>query len=312
VGQESDQLIFESLDDGGLAPIDREVIMQQQYTSSFNSDEDAMNPDTKATREEIEQTRERMSETIDTISERLDPHALTQQAKDAVRGATIGRVESAAKSARVTTQNALSTTGATAKDALTAAGTTAKDAFSTAGATAKGALNTTGATAKDALTTAGVTTKDALTTAGATAGATAKNAINTAGESLSGVAHKVRETIVSVRNTAGAEAQTDGTDDVNSMQATANGNGLGEKFRSARMNIGPQFRDTAHQAQCSFREALEKKPLVVGAALVGLGALAGFAIPETEQENRLLGRIGSRLISGKASSSADQAGQWTV
>lgn len=44
-------------------------------------------------RGDIEQTRATMSGTIDAIQDRLSPQRLTQQAKDAVREATIGRVE---------------------------------------------------------------------------------------------------------------------------------------------------------------------------------------------------------------------------
>lgn len=42
---------------------------------------------------EIEQTRAEMEETLDAIKEKLDPEHLKQQAKAAVREATIGRVE---------------------------------------------------------------------------------------------------------------------------------------------------------------------------------------------------------------------------
>ncbi|HZC06945.1 MAG TPA: DUF3618 domain-containing protein [Ktedonobacterales bacterium] len=44
-------------------------------------------------REDIEQTRANMGDTIDSIQERLSPERLTQQAKDVVHDATIGRVE---------------------------------------------------------------------------------------------------------------------------------------------------------------------------------------------------------------------------
>ena len=46
-----------------------------------------------AIRDDIEQTRSTMGDTIDAIQERLSPERLTQQAKDVVHDATIGRVE---------------------------------------------------------------------------------------------------------------------------------------------------------------------------------------------------------------------------
>jgi hypothetical protein len=260
MGQESDRLIDASLDDGGLAPIDQEIIMQQQRTFSSESDEDALNADATTAKEEIERTRERMSGTIDAISERLDPQTLKQQAKDAVRDATIGKVESAAKSA----------------------GATAKDTFNTASATAKDTFNTASATVKDTFTTAG--------------------------ETLSGVAHKVRETVVSVSSSTGHGAQPDGPVGADSMNVTENGSGSDGILRSGYMKISPRIRDTAYQAQSGFRQGLEKRPLVMGAALIGLGALVGFALPETEQENRLLGRMGSRAFSSRRGFTEDQAG----
>jgi uncharacterized protein DUF3618 len=239
MGKAADQLIYQPLDDGGLAPIDRESVMQQQNTSSFESDVDSMNPDTEATKEEIERTRERMGETIDAISERLDPHTLSRQAKDAVRDATIGKVEHAAKSA----------------------------------------------------------------------GAKARDVVSTAGERVSGVAHKVKDTVVPGGDAADVDAHSYETSTVASTEKDEASIGV---LQNIRTNIGPRMQNGMQQAQSGFRQSLEKKPLLVGAALIGLGALAGFAIPETEQENRFLARLRSRPFSGGKTGPSDQNGQWTV
>jgi hypothetical protein len=257
MGQESDQLIYQSLDDGGLAPIDQEDVMQHQYRSSTESDENPMNPDVEATREEIERTRERMSETIGAISERLDPHALTQQAKGAVRGATIGRLESAAK----------------------AASTAAKDAVTSAGESLSGV---------------------------------AKGAVTSAGESLSGAAHKVKDTIGSVGDHVGSGAQANGGSHADPVEITFDVDGSDRISWAGRLRIGPRIESMADQARSGFRQGLEKKPLLVGIALVGLGALVGFLIPESEQESRLLGRMGSRWVPGARVVTDDQADRLTV
>ena len=47
--------------------------------------------ETDAIRGDIEDTRANMSSTIDAIQEKLSPQRLTEQAKDAVRDATVGR-----------------------------------------------------------------------------------------------------------------------------------------------------------------------------------------------------------------------------
>jgi len=226
MGQESDQLIYQSLDDGGLAPIDQEDMVQQRH--SFEENDEAMDPDTKAAKEEIERTRERMSETIEAISERLDPHTLAQQVKDAARNATIGKVENAAK-----------TTGAATKEALT-----------------------------------------------------------TAGESISSVAHKVKDTIASVGEHSEVNRRDERVSDAYSRHSSMTVSGMGARIRG-----------WGRQAQNGVRQGLEKRPLIMGVALVGIGALVGFILPETEQENRLLGQIGSRILSKKRTLVSDQVGQ---
>src|SRR5689334_13273089 len=50
-----------------------------------------------AIRADIESTRARMGETLEALGTRLNPDRLKQQAKDTVREATIGRVETMAR-----------------------------------------------------------------------------------------------------------------------------------------------------------------------------------------------------------------------
>jgi len=59
----------------------------------------AGNTDSDELGEQIEQTRADMAETIDAIQDKLDPRTLKQQARDAARAATVGRVESAVSAA---------------------------------------------------------------------------------------------------------------------------------------------------------------------------------------------------------------------
>ncbi len=58
-----------------------------------------MTDDPNAIRENIAETRERLSSTIEEIGERLNPQTLTENVKDSIRDATIGRVRSMARSA---------------------------------------------------------------------------------------------------------------------------------------------------------------------------------------------------------------------
>lgn len=62
-------------------------------------DADASEDDPNAIRADISETRDRMSDTLDEIGERLNPHRVTEQVKDSIREATIGRVENMAQQA---------------------------------------------------------------------------------------------------------------------------------------------------------------------------------------------------------------------
>ncbi|MGI8509705.1 MAG: DUF3618 domain-containing protein [Gemmatimonadaceae bacterium] len=62
-------------------------------------DKGAAQDDPNAIRADISETRDRMSDTLDEIGERLNPHRVTEQVKDSIREATIGRVENMAQQA---------------------------------------------------------------------------------------------------------------------------------------------------------------------------------------------------------------------
>jgi len=75
------------------------------YVTGLDTDDDGVT-DTVIIEQEIEQTRSEMSDTIDAIQQQLSPSHLKEQAKEAVRDATIGRaqdmVSSAGESAKAT------------------------------------------------------------------------------------------------------------------------------------------------------------------------------------------------------------------
>jgi ElaB/YqjD/DUF883 family membrane-anchored ribosome-binding protein len=75
---------------------------------------DDVNDETDAIRSDIEDTRANMSSTLDAIQEKLSPQALTEQAKDAVRDATVGRVQDMASNITDTARD----TGSTLMDTI--------------------------------------------------------------------------------------------------------------------------------------------------------------------------------------------------
>ncbi len=68
-------------------------------------------------RRDVEETRAEMSETIDALQERLNPDTLKQEAKGAIRGATVGRAEEMVSTAQHRAEDVMSATQERAKGA---------------------------------------------------------------------------------------------------------------------------------------------------------------------------------------------------
>jgi len=81
---------------------------QSQEDKAKKTDGVEKTDETEAIRADIEQTRTQMSATIDAIQEKLNPQNIVDQAKGAVREATIGRVENMVSEVRQTAQEASS------------------------------------------------------------------------------------------------------------------------------------------------------------------------------------------------------------
>jgi hypothetical protein len=57
------------------------------------------------------------------------------------------------------------------------------------------------------------------------------------------------------------------------------------------------LKSTARQAKMSFWQTMEENPLAVGATILTLGAIAGFALPSTRKEDALMGETRDNLFS---------------
>ncbi|HXT34870.1 MAG TPA: DUF3618 domain-containing protein [Chloroflexota bacterium] len=185
MGQKPDPLTFEPenvsyqagmrpptlADDGGLVPTAKADPNNQALKSAFDANGGAMDPEARAAREEIERTRGQMSDTIDEISERLDPHVLAQQAKSAVRSATIGKLEDKVSSVSAKVEDTVS--GAAIK--MQNAGARVQGAVSTAGDNLGDVANRV----RDAAVPAGNATSETARTAGAAAARTGRSLATT-------------------------------------------------------------------------------------------------------------------------------------
>jgi len=87
------------------------------------------------------------------------------------------------------------------------------------------------------------------------------------------------------------------------VQAVAEG--ARQKLSSSRDAVGARMRRTSDTAQAQVRRAregfkslFEEQPLLIGALGIAVGAAIGAALPATEQENRLLGEMRDKSLSG--------------
>jgi len=75
------------------------------------------------------------------------------------------------------------------------------------------------------------------------------------------------------------------------------------KAQESVSQLGSQATNQARRARGGFERVLEDNPLAVGVVAVGVGVLAGLAVPETDKENELLGQARESLM--------DKASQFT-
>jgi hypothetical protein len=113
-------------------------------------DADRGSQDADRIKQEIERTRANMSGTIDEIQERLNPTNMMQQAKDSVRGATVGKVKDALNTASQAAGRAAEQAQATASRVAGQAQVTASRVASQAQVTASRVASRAQSTARRA------------------------------------------------------------------------------------------------------------------------------------------------------------------
>lgn len=233
------------------------------------ADADETSPEVEQLTREIDATRSGMSETLDELGQRLDPANLVASAKETVREATVGKVESMAT---------------TAGDIVTDAGTTARE-------TGEGLVETIKRNPVPAAM-AGIglgwlwmnRDKGRKMTWPQTTGPRYSN-VQVArsepsfGDRIGDAGGEVGRQASSVASTLGEAA----SDVANRARATAGQvpDQLGE--------VGQEVGDTAQRL-------LDENPLAVGAIALAVGTAVGLALPATRTEQRVIGRAGSQLL----------------
>lgn len=82
---------------------------------------------------------------------------------------------------------------------------------------------------------------------------------------------------------------------------------LGHRAKGQAKALKGKAKYQARRAKTGLWQTLEENPLMVGAATLAVGVIAGLLIPETEKENELMGETRDRLVD-----EVKEAGQQTL
>jgi len=86
---------------------------------------------------------------------------------------------------------------------------------------------------------------------------------------------------------------------------STSGNGVGARLSNAKEKLQSAARERTRRAGAGMTRLLQEQPFAVGAAGVAIGALLGALLPESAQEDRLLGPVRDRAL-GKVREAGEQ------
>ena len=242
----------------------------------------------------IEQTRTEMSHTIDAIQEKLNPQNIVDQAKESVREATIGRVEDMVNNVTYTARREGSSLMDTIKQnplqaavaGLSLGWLIMKSRSSSGNQSDYRYDNIRGNYTHgygqgydynynyEAQNRGGYNYESQ----GGGGGGIGQT-VGRAGEKVGDVAGQVTQKAGDVVGQVGERAG----DVVGGVQERAG-------------DLAWQAQHQAQRAQGQLERMLRENPLAVGAAAVVLGAAVGLAVPETEQEHKVMGEARDNLM----------------
>ena len=282
----------------------------------------------EAIRADIRETRERLGDTLEEIGDRLNPKHLTEQVKDNLRDATIGRARHVARTAADRVNDTRYSIMDTIRDnpipaAMIGIGlawllinkrrehtdvytATSGNADAYRGAAAAG-YTSYGSDADYAYAGApyggGTSAYAGGASSGATGGAYAGGTYaagsygTDADEHESGKLDRARERASDLghqaRDRAGnaAHRARDTASNVADRTKHAASN-VADRTRNMASSVADRTRGGARRAEGTFYE----QPLVVGAATLALGLAAGMTVPVSDREVRLMGDARDRLV----------------
>jgi len=232
-------------------------------------------------RAEIEETRIEMGGTLQELGDRLEPGHLMHQAKENVREATIGRVEQTAKGMSDMVMDTIRRNPIPA--AMAGAGLALLWANRSSGQN--------GHTADRRYTAYYGTTSSY--------GQQQPYLYGEQGQGQ-GIGQKVGDTVGQVGENVG---QTVGQIGQNVGQTAGQ---IGQNVGQTAGQIGQNVGQTVGQVGNQLDRFMQASPLAMGAIALGAGALIGAVLPETPQEQRVLGDA-SRTVGETVRDTVDQA-----
>jgi ElaB/YqjD/DUF883 family membrane-anchored ribosome-binding protein len=265
-----------------------------QISAAADSDElrttstsaDDYDENTEQLRANIEDTRADMSQTLNEIQERLSPENLMDQAKEAVREATIGKVERAmgqvGETLSAVTEPALEVAGR-AGNAIKEVGTTVgdqiwKNPFPIA-------LIGLGVGMLVMKNYRGQSYGSSSTSRGLPQGKSSAYALGDVGQP--------RQT----------EAQSTGASTLNQVKETASD--LANRSTQTLNELGTKAKNSASR----FGEIMRDNPLAAGAVAIAAGTAVGLLIPSTQFESEYIGETGERLVDSVEDAARDALGK---
>jgi len=118
----------------------------------------------------------------------------------------------------------------------------------------------------------------------------AKDAVKSAAGSAADLASNAKEKVSDFASQAG-DKLGDLTDKVKEQAS-----GLTDKVKEQASDLGDRVHEGTRKAKLSFWQLLEERPLVVGAATLAVGLLAGLSIPSTDVEDEFMGETRDQLF----------------
>jgi len=114
----------------------------------------------------------------------------------------------------------------------------------------------------------------------------AKDAFSSAGDKVSDAAGWTKEHASDLGHQVADKAS----------QVADKASNLGHQAKDRASELGHQATRQAHRAKLGFWQTMEENPLMVGAAVLALGVIAGLAVPSTDKEDELMGETRDRLF----------------